>query len=151
MPMRFEEKYAILQDALREAGKYMREYPPAEMPNGEYSDIIIKALVGGAIDDPEGNRYVSYFLERAIKNRNSQEEAILIDRRALDFIRQMVNVYGVISCFDNVDEETNTLEDEGLWFECPICGEPILIYDDWELEDIMEICPVCEERYDEED
>lgn len=71
MPMRFEEKYAILQDALREAGKFMREYPPAEMPHGEYSDIIMKAIVGGAIDDPEGNRYVNYFLERAIKNRNS--------------------------------------------------------------------------------
>lgn len=75
----------------------------------------------------------------------------MIDRRALDFIKRMVHVYGVVSCFDNVDEEKNTLEDEGLWFECPICGEPILIYDDWELEDIMEICPVCEERYDEED
>lgn len=73
-----------------------------------------------------------------------------VTREGVDFIRKMVDEYGVRSCFDNVDEADNTLEDEGLWFECPICGEPVLIYDDWELEDIMEMCPVCEERYDEE-
>lgn len=71
-----------------------------------------------------------------------------IDRKALEFVKHMVRTYGVVSCFDNVDEEMNTLEDEGLWFECPLCGEPILIGDDWELEEVIHQCPVCEGNYD---
>lgn len=71
MPMRFEEKYTILQNALREACKYMREYPPAEMPNGEYTDIIYKALCGGN-EDPEGKKYINYFLERALINSQGE-------------------------------------------------------------------------------
>lgn len=63
-----EEKYIILQNALKEAGKYMRENLPSVMPSGEYSDIIHKAIGGGAINDPEGERFVNYFIERAIKN-----------------------------------------------------------------------------------
>lgn len=71
-----------------------------------------------------------------------------VTREGTDFVRKMVRAYGVISCFDNVDEETNPLEEEGLWFECPHCGEPILIYDDWELEEVEHECPVCEEPFE---
>ena len=81
-------------------------------------------------------------------NKISEEETILIDRRALDFIKRMVHVYGVVSCFDNVDEEKNTLEDEGLWFECPHCGEPILIGTDYDLEEIVARCPICEGAFE---
>lgn len=73
-----------------------------------------------------------------------------ITEEGIHFVRRMVAVYGVKSCFDNVDED-NPLEEEGLWFECPICGDPILIYDDWDLEQVIERCPICEEAYDEED
>lgn len=72
----------------------------------------------------------------------------MIDRRALDFIKRMVHVYGVVSCFDNVDEEKNTLEDEGLWFECPHCGEPIFIGTDYDLEEIVARCPICEGAFE---
>lgn len=72
----------------------------------------------------------------------------MIDRRALDFIKRMVHVYGVVSCFDNVDEEINPLEDEGLWFECPHCGEPILIGTDYDLEEIVARCPICEGAFE---
>lgn len=71
-----------------------------------------------------------------------------MDQKAIDFVKEMVDTYGIRSCFDNIDED-NSLEDEGLWFECPVCGEPILIGDDWELDEVIEVCPVCEERYDD--
>ena len=72
----------------------------------------------------------------------------MIDRKALDFIKRMVRVYGVVSCFDNVDEEINPLEDEGLWFECPHCGEPILVGEDYSLEEIVSKCPICEGAFE---
>lgn len=69
-------------------------------------------------------------------------------QKAIDFVKQMVEDFGVNSCFDNIDEE-NTLEEEGIWFECPVCGEPILIFEDWSLEEVMEHCPICEEEYND--
>lgn len=68
--------------------------------------------------------------------------------KAIEFIKYMIDEYGVTSCFDNIDED-NPIEEEGLWFECPICGEPILLFDDWELEEVVDCCPVCEERYED--
>ena len=73
-----------------------------------------------------------------------------MDEKAIQFVRKMVEDFGVRSCFDNVNED-NLLEDEGLWFECPLCGEPILIGDDYELDEVTEYCPVCEGDYYEED
>ena len=69
-----------------------------------------------------------------------------MNQSEVKFVIDMVNDYGVNSCFDNVDDE-NTLEDEGLWFECPVCGEPIL-FADWSFDEIKRYCPVCEEEYD---
>ena len=69
--------------------------------------------------------------------------------KAIQFVKEMVDTYGVRSCFDNLDEDWD-LEDEGLWFECPNCGEPILISDDWDLEEIIDRCPICEEPYEED-
>lgn len=68
--------------------------------------------------------------------------------REINFVTYMIDTYGVASCFNNIDED-NTLEEEGLWFECPICGEPIL-FEDWDLDEMEHECPVCGERYDEE-
>lgn len=58
------------------------------------------------------------------------------------FVANMVRIYGVYSCFNNIDED-NSIEDEGLWFECPECGEPILIDDDWDFEEVIAACPIC--------
>lgn len=71
-----------------------------------------------------------------------------MDQKACDFVLEMVNTYGVRSCFDNVSED-NPLEEEGLWFECPECGEPILIDDDWTLEEVISHCPICEAEWDD--
>lgn len=59
------------------------------------------------------------------------------------FIRNLIEDFGVRSCFDNVDED-NTIEQEGYWYECPICGEPVLL-EDWLDKFISDICPICEE------
>lgn len=66
----------------------------------------------------------------------------------LELTKRMVKTYGVNSCFDNIDEE-NTLEDEGIWFECPHCGEPLLM-EDWTMEEIYEDggCPICGEEFE---
>lgn len=69
--------------------------------------------------------------------------------KAIQFVKEMIDTYGVRSCFDNLDEDWD-LEDEGLWFECPNCGEPILIGDDWDLEEVIDRCPICEESYEED-
>ena len=66
---------------------------------------------------------------------------ILINRASVDFIKQMVRLHNVVSCFDNVDEEMNTLEDEGLWFECPFCHE--VVYQ----EVTIEVCPFCKKNF----
>lgn len=71
--------------------------------------------------------------------------------RAIEFVKYMVDTFGVRSCFDNIDEE-NSLEDEGVWYECPECGEPIL-YEDYpeafEFRHYNCKCPICEFDYEE--
>lgn len=54
----------ILLKALREAGRYMRKYLPAEMPLGEDVDITRYCLVNGN-QDPEGSKFVEYFILKA--------------------------------------------------------------------------------------
>ena len=65
-----------------------------------------------------------------------------------DFIMGFVDVYGVPSCFDEASTY-NPVEEEGYWFVCPNCGEPIYIEDYETVDEIREQCPVCEEFYDE--
>lgn len=63
----------------------------------------------------------------------------MINRASVEFIKQIVKLYRVVSCFDSVDEEMNTLEDEGLWVECPFCHEVI------HQEVIVKVCPFCKQ------
>lgn len=63
--MTIEQKNKILFDALKKACEYMRKYPPAEMPSGEYEDIIWKALIGSGVDEKDTLRYMAYFLDKA--------------------------------------------------------------------------------------
>lgn len=60
-------------------------------------------------------------------------------------MQQMVKIYGVTSAMDNLDSE-HTLDDEGIWFTCPECGEPIL-EEDWMFDEVCVMCPVCEAEY----
>lgn len=65
-----------------------------------------------------------------------------MDEKAIAFVKHIVDIFGVCSCFDIIDEN-NTLEEEGLWFDCPECGEALLIGDDWNLDEVLYACPVC--------
>ena len=57
----------ILLKALQEAGRYMRKYLPAEMPLGEDADITRYCLINGN-QDPEGSKFVEYFILKAFDN-----------------------------------------------------------------------------------
>lgn len=57
----------ILLNALEEAGKYMRKYLPAEMPLGEDVGITKYCLINGN-QDPEGSKFVEYFILKACDN-----------------------------------------------------------------------------------
>lgn len=66
-----------------------------------------------------------------------------------DYVKTMVNEFGVRSYLDNIDEDMTQEEiDDDLWFECPICGEPIL-YDDYADSELLfdDICPICEQNF----
>lgn len=58
-------------------------------------------------------------------------------KKWLEKLNEIVKECGVVSYLDN--------EDDTPWFECPICGEPILI-EDWSYDEIKDnVCPICEE------
>ena len=63
--MTIEQKNKILFNALKKACEYMCKYPPAEMPSGEYKDIIWKALFGSGVDENGALKYMAYFLDKA--------------------------------------------------------------------------------------
>jgi hypothetical protein len=55
----------LLYSALKIAGKYAREYLPAEMPNDvEY----IRAMIDGS-KDPEGDNFVSVWIMKAMREK----------------------------------------------------------------------------------
>lgn len=62
--------------------------------------------------------------------------------KIIKFIDEMIEEYGVRSYKDNLADDW-TIEDEGLWFECPECGEPIL-FEDWGLDEVSGHCLNCE-------
>lgn len=58
-----EEKNQILFDALKAAGTFFRQYPPAEMPQGEYENMI-SVIAGGSHRDPIGLEFMVYFIQK---------------------------------------------------------------------------------------
>lgn len=60
-----KEKLEIVMKALRMACKFMRENPPGDI-DAYPIDMIQNVLVGGT-DDPEGKKYMRYFLYQAMK------------------------------------------------------------------------------------
>ncbi len=65
-----KELAGVLYDALKLAGKWIRNNPPADFPE-EDSDIHFRIIAGGIIRDPDGKEYVNYFIDKAIKNKES--------------------------------------------------------------------------------
>ena len=63
--MTIKKKNKILFDALKKACEYMCKYPPAEIPSGEYEDILWKAMIGSGVDKDGALRYMAYFLDKA--------------------------------------------------------------------------------------
>lgn len=61
------ERVVLLKRALQMAGKFLRQNPAGDLSLYP-QDMIYKALMGGQ-DDPEGERYVSYFLTKAIEEQ----------------------------------------------------------------------------------
>lgn len=60
----------IAYSALKKACKWMRENPPGDL--GGYNDDLLKCLVGGA-SDPEGKKFVNYFLNQAMDEQLSAD------------------------------------------------------------------------------
>lgn len=69
-----------------------------------------------------------------------------MNQKAIEFVNWMIDTFGVHSCYDNINED-NTLEEEGLWFECPNCGD-VVSFEDWTFEEIENFCPICEEWWE---
>lgn len=59
------DKVEIMRKAFLKACKYLREHPPADA--GWDGDMDIIALLVDAKSDPDGKRWMSYFLREAMK------------------------------------------------------------------------------------
>lgn len=74
-------------------------------------------------------------------------------QKAIDFVRYMVDTYGVKSFFDNLNDEytlENAIDENDIWVECVECGEPILLEDYPEFFEIGAACPICGYDYEED-
>lgn len=97
----------------------------------ETLEIIIKNVNENTIDPGE------YLSNTPIKISN-----VLANRK----LTKMISDFGVATSFNNVTDD-NPIEKEGYWYECPICGEPILL-EDWGTKTFIgNNCPICEENF----
>lgn len=55
----------IIKTALMLACKYLREHPPMDVC--DYPEIMSKCVIGGNLDDPDGIRWMRYFIEKAME------------------------------------------------------------------------------------
>ena len=67
--MNTNDKITIMQIALKKMAKYIRENPPAALFSSKSIpfEIQIALLAGGSTEDPDGERYLAYFLNEATK------------------------------------------------------------------------------------
>lgn len=65
------DKNEIVRRALRKACKYLREHPPADA--GWDGDMEIISLLVDAKSDPEGVRWMRYFIHEALKEVGEDE------------------------------------------------------------------------------
>ena len=74
--MTLEERNKVLYTALLLAGEYAREHPPGDILGLEANEI--KYLYTETDDDPLGERFVKYWISRAIEERRKIEQNNLI-------------------------------------------------------------------------
>lgn len=74
--MTLEERNKVLYTALLLAGEYAREHPPGDILGLEADEI--KYLYTETDDDPLGERFVKYWISRAIEERKKIEQNNLI-------------------------------------------------------------------------
>ena len=64
------DKNKMIKRAFRKACKYLRDYPPADA--GYDGDMEIISLLVDAKSDPEGVRWMLYFLNEVMKEEASE-------------------------------------------------------------------------------
>lgn len=71
---------------------------------------------------------------------------------AINYVRYMVDTYGVASFFDNLDDEytlEDAIDDRDIWYTCPHCDDMVL-YDDYPEAFCHGCeCPICEESFED--
>ena len=65
------DKNELIKAALHKACKYLREHPPADAGWDGYINII--SLLVDAKSDPDGIRWMKYFLNEAMKELEGEE------------------------------------------------------------------------------
>lgn len=55
----------VIKTAFRLACKYLRDHPPLD--SCDDLEITTKCVIGGNLDDPDGIRWMQYFVEKAIE------------------------------------------------------------------------------------
>lgn len=58
-----DNQYILVVKAFRKACKYLRDHPPIDACDD--AEVIVKCVLNGVNDDPEGARWMRYFLEKA--------------------------------------------------------------------------------------
>lgn len=65
------DKNKIIKDAFRLACRYLREHPPMDVCDD--IEITVKCVIGGSVNDPEGARWMTYFIEKAIEKEKEYD------------------------------------------------------------------------------
>lgn len=72
--MNEEVKQLLIYETLMEACRFIRKYPPAQIPGGEDMNNFIIACADGK-SDPDGLKYFQFFFHKA--KRRLIEEGVL--------------------------------------------------------------------------
>ena len=59
----------VIKIAFKLACRFLRDHPPIDACDDV--EITAKCIIGGSLDDPEGLRWMTYFLEKAIEEINN--------------------------------------------------------------------------------
>lgn len=66
------KKYNILRETLYEFGRFLRANPPADLDWFFDNKVPVELLLGR--DDPDGMKYINYFMEKAMKRIESENK-----------------------------------------------------------------------------
>lgn len=65
------EKYDVLQKALLEVGRMLRQNPPSDLNWFFENNVPIDILAGGK-DDPDGMKWIAYFIHKALEQEKEE-------------------------------------------------------------------------------